>query len=61
MYTSAAGVQVDSACWCRTVAVDLRGFGESDKPRCMSDYTLDELTEDIDQLVTALRVHSHFT
>ncbi len=36
------------------VAIDLRGYGETDRPPRRSDYTLDKLTEDIVQLIPAL-------
>ena len=39
---------------CRTVAVDMRGFGDSDKPRGICEYTLDILVSDINQLITVL-------
>lgn len=36
------------------VAIDQRGFGESDKPQQLSDYNVDEMVEDIHQLVKKL-------
>ncbi|XP_076451108.1 epoxide hydrolase 4-like [Babylonia areolata] len=38
----------------RVVAVDMRGYGDSDRPSAVSDYTLDKLTKDLSQLITAL-------
>lgn len=38
--------------WC--VAVDLRGYGDSDKPGKICDYTLDKMTDDIRELVKKL-------
>ena len=38
----------------RVVALDMRGYGESDKPRGISQYTQDELAEDIRQLIEGL-------
>ena len=39
---------------CRAVAFDLRGFGLSDKPSAVSEYILDKLAEDVDQLISEL-------
>ena len=36
----------------RCVAFDTRGYGESSKPAHISDYTLDQIVEDIDHLIT---------
>jgi epoxide hydrolase 4 len=36
------------------VAIDQRGFGESDKPQKLSDYNVDEMVEDLRQLVRKL-------
>ncbi len=38
----------------RVVAVDLRGYGESDAPSAASEYTMDKLVEDIRQLIPSL-------
>ncbi|MFL5360855.1 MAG: alpha/beta fold hydrolase [Myxococcales bacterium] len=38
----------------RAVAPDLRGYGESDKPRGLDAYRIDVLAEDVALLVTAL-------
>jgi len=38
----------------RAVAVDMRGYGESDKPRAIKDYTMDKLVADIKELIPAL-------
>ena len=38
----------------RVVAVDMRGYADSDKPPGMSNYTLDKLAEDVRDLVIAL-------
>ncbi|MHB1568326.1 MAG: alpha/beta fold hydrolase [Solirubrobacteraceae bacterium] len=39
----------------RVVAFDLRGMGESDKPRC--DYDFDTLSDDLGAVVSALALH----
>ena len=39
---------------CRVVAVDMRGYGESDRPSEIADYTLNNMVEDIRALVPAL-------
>ena len=36
------------------VAVDLRGYGESDKPNGIHNYTVDKIVDDIKQLIEAL-------
>ena len=36
------------------VAIDMRGYGETDRPPNKSDYSLDLLTQDIVELVPAL-------
>ena len=41
----------------RVVAVDQRGYGDSDKPSSISDYSLQALTNDLRQLVTALGIY----
>jgi pimeloyl-ACP methyl ester carboxylesterase len=38
----------------RVVACDMRGYGESDKPCCISEYIMDKLVDDVDQLITEL-------
>ena len=38
----------------RTVAVDMRGYGDSEKPVEISEYRLDIIIEDIRQLVLLL-------
>jgi len=38
--------------WC--VALDMRGYGDSDKPRGVSPYKLSNLTEDIKQVIEGL-------
>jgi len=38
----------------RVVAIDMRGYGESDKPRPVSSYHMDQLTSDVNQLIVAL-------
>ncbi|MEM1309868.1 MAG: alpha/beta hydrolase [Cyanobacteria bacterium P01_H01_bin.153] len=38
----------------KVVAVDLRGYNDSDKPSAISDYTLPVLVKDISELITAL-------
>jgi len=36
------------------VAVDMRGYGETDRPPNMLDYTLPNLSQDIVELIPAL-------
>ena len=38
----------------RAVAPDMRGYGESDKPRAVADYRLEKLTGDVAALIDAL-------
>jgi len=38
----------------RVVAVDMRGYGESDKPRDISSYYIDHLTSDVRDVIEAL-------
>lgn len=38
----------------KVVAVDLRGYNDSDKPAAVSDYAMPELVKDISELITAL-------
>jgi len=38
----------------RVVACDMRGYGDSDKPSGIAEYTLDKLISDVDQLITEL-------
>ena len=38
----------------RTVAVDMRGYGESDKPSGVCNYSMEKLTGDVDELIPAL-------
>ncbi|XP_059163271.1 epoxide hydrolase 4-like isoform X2 [Physella acuta] len=38
----------------RVVAVDLRGYGDSDKPSGISQYKMDKLVKDVKQIITAL-------
>ena len=50
-------VQMNSMRYCRwfhyrTVAVDMRGYGDSDKPSGIHEYTIDKLLDDINQLIT---------
>lgn len=40
--------------WCRVVAVDMRGYGDSDKPPGVESYKLKSLTEDVEDLVEGL-------
>lgn len=41
----------------RVVAVDLRGYGESDKPKGVAQYKMPLLVEDVRQLIEALGKH----
>ena len=34
--------------------MDMRGYGESEKPRGVSNYTLDKLVDDIKELILTL-------
>ena len=36
------------------VAIDMRGYGETDRPPNKDDYTIDLLTQDIVELIPAL-------
>lgn len=45
---------VIGCCCCRTVAVDLRGYGDSDKPTGIHEYVLDKVVDDVNQLITEL-------
>ena len=36
------------------VAIDMRGYGETERPPNKSDYTIDLLTQDIAELIPAL-------
>ncbi|KAK3768609.1 hypothetical protein RRG08_015764 [Elysia crispata] len=38
----------------RVVAVDLRGYGDSDKPSRITEYKMEKLVKDIKQIITAL-------
>ncbi|RUS69128.1 hypothetical protein EGW08_023111 [Elysia chlorotica] len=38
----------------RVVAVDLRGYGDSDKPSQISEYKMERLVKDVKQIITAL-------
>lgn len=38
----------------RTCAIDMRGYGDSDKPQQVKDYTLDILTGDVKELIITL-------
>jgi pimeloyl-ACP methyl ester carboxylesterase len=38
----------------RVVAIDMRGYGESDKPRGLSSYVMDELVADLKSLIVEL-------
>lgn len=42
------------AAFFKVVAVDLRGYNDSDKPTAVSDYAMPELVKDISELITAL-------
>ena len=42
----------------RVVAIDQRGYGDSDKPSSVSSYDMDHLIEDIRQLIGALGVYT---
>ena len=46
--------------FCRTVAVDMRGYGESDKPCGIWEYKLDKLVDDVNQLITELGLFFFF-
>ena len=38
----------------RVVAIDMRGYGETERPPKKTDYTLDKLSQDIVELVPSL-------
>ena len=38
----------------RTVAIDLRGYNESDKPKGLNAYQMSELVEDVRGVITGL-------
>ena len=38
----------------RVIALDMRGYGESDKPKGISQYKIDLLAEDVKQLIDGL-------
>ena len=38
----------------RTVAIDMRGYGESDKPVGISEYYIDKLTFDVKETIEGL-------
>jgi hypothetical protein len=38
----------------RTVAVDMRGYGDSDKPGAVEDYKMPRLVNDIKEIIEAL-------
>ncbi len=40
--------------FCSVVAVDLRGYNESDKPSGIANYRSDQLAQDLKELVAAL-------
>jgi epoxide hydrolase 4 len=42
-----------------TVALDQRGYGQSDKPKSMSDYQLNNMVDDIYKLAKHLGKASH--
>ncbi len=42
----------------RTVAVDMRGYGESDKPSGVVNYTIDKLVDDVRELIEALGMYT---
>jgi len=40
--------------FCRTVAIDMRGYGDSEKPSGVEHYAMDHLVSDVKQVVQAL-------
>jgi pimeloyl-ACP methyl ester carboxylesterase len=40
--------------FCRVIAVDLRGYGDSEKPSSQSAYRIDTITKDVRELVKTL-------
>uniref|UniRef100_A0A2C9KII3 AB hydrolase-1 domain-containing protein n=1 Tax=Biomphalaria glabrata TaxID=6526 RepID=A0A2C9KII3_BIOGL len=38
----------------RVVAVDMRGYGDSDKPKGLENYKMDVLVQDVQELIEAL-------
>jgi pimeloyl-ACP methyl ester carboxylesterase len=45
-------------CVCRTVAIDMRGYGESEKPSGVENYSMHYLAEDVKQVVEALGLYA---
>jgi pimeloyl-ACP methyl ester carboxylesterase len=41
----------------RTVAVDMRGYGDSDKPVALEDYKMAHLVNDIKEIIEALGMY----
>lgn len=42
----------------RAVALDLRGFGESEKPQRISEYHMSKLTDDVKEFIEYLgKIH----
>jgi pimeloyl-ACP methyl ester carboxylesterase len=41
------------------VAIDMRGYGDSDKPPGIENYSMKYLVDDIKQIVEALGLYTH--
>jgi hypothetical protein len=46
-----------NAYFCRTVAIDMRGYGDSEKPSGVEHYAMDHLVSDVKQVVEALGLY----
>ena len=44
----------------RVVAIDMRGYGDSDKPSHISKYKMEKLVKDVKQIITALGKKKNF-
>lgn len=50
----AAGAQMVRWIGMQVVAIDMRGYGESDRPESRRAYDLSELTKDVSEVIKAL-------
>ncbi len=47
-------MMIRDTCELQVVAIDMRGYGESDKPKDRRAYDLSELTSDVSEVIKAL-------